>query len=269
MHVDPKGLNREGVPLRARRLGVSLAKQRAEGLDAAIRLEGETLRAEVHVRYATPPGFAKATIAPAWLDGIPTDGTLAAFAYALDPSPTAWNATFDVLDAVDRADPSRANLAPLRLRLNLLGSAAVIKPDVDLWPRLRGVSGFVTADAAGKVDGVVLRLHATDEPSAKRLETLTLPRIARAALGLKPNDPAAPAVLQVRGKPLAFGRTGQDVAIAWGGAIAEHTAAAPGSPLRLRPAPAPSGSPPSGPDGSRPSACPTPHRPSGSGRSTA
>ena len=183
---------------------------------------GSTARrscAEVHVRYSTPPGFAKATIAPAWLDAIPAEGTLAAFAYALDPSPAAWNATFDVLDAVDRADPARANLAPLRLRLNLLGSAAIIKPDADLWPRLLGVSGFVTADPAGKVDGILLRLHAKDEPGAKRLETLTLPRIARAALGLKPNDPAGPAVLQVRGKALSFHREGQDVAIAWGDAV--------------------------------------------------
>jgi hypothetical protein len=215
VQIDPKGLDRDGVPLRTRRLGVGLAKQRAEGLDASIRIEGETLRAEVHVRYAAPPGFAKATIAPAWLDAIPAEGTLAAFAYALDPSPAAWNATFDLLDAVDRVDPARANLAPLRLRLNLLGSAAVIKPDVDLWPRLLGVSGVVTADPAGKVDGVLLTLHAKDEPSAKRLETLTLPRIARAALGLKPNDPAAPTVLQVRGKALAFGRQGQDVTVAW------------------------------------------------------
>ncbi|HEY2157814.1 MAG TPA: hypothetical protein VGH33_19450 [Isosphaeraceae bacterium] len=218
VHLDPKGLDREGIPLRARRVGVGLAKQGAEGLDAAIRLEGETLRADVRVRYATPPGFARATIAPAWLDAIPVEGTLAAFAYALDPSPAAWNATFDLLDAVDRADPARANLAPLRLRLNLLGSAAVIKPDADLWPRLLGVSGFVTVDPSGNVDGVLLRLHAKDEPSAKRLETLTLPRIARAALGLKPNDPAGPSALQVRGETLSFHREGQDVAIAWGDA---------------------------------------------------
>ena len=235
IHLDPKALAREGVPLRARRVGVGLAKQGAEGLDATVRLEGETLRADVVVRYASPPGFAKATIAPAWLDAIPTEGTLAAFAYALDPSPASWNATFDLLDAVDRADPARANLAPLRLRLNLLGSAAVIKPDIDLWPRLLGVSGLVTADPAGKVDGVLLALHARDEASAKRLETLTLPRIARAALGLRPNDPAAPAVLQVRGKTLSFGRRGQDVAVVWGDAIlarAEKAASAPDARLR-------------------------------------
>jgi hypothetical protein len=232
VHVDPKGLAREGAPLGARRAGVALARLGAEGLDASIRLEGEALLVDARVRYAAPPAFAKATIPPAWLDEIPAEGTIAAFAIALDPSPAAWNAAFDLLDAVDRADPARANLAPLRLRLNLLGSAAVIKPDIDLWPRLLGVSAIVTAGSAGPVDGVLLRLHARDEPSARRLETLTLPRIALAALGLKDDPGAEPVVPMVRGKPITFSRKGRDVAVAWGDLVRARAELAADAPDR-------------------------------------
>ena len=151
------------------------------GIDGSIRLEGDTLSVDVVGRFDAPPALARATIPPRWLDAVPAEGTLAAFAFALDPSPAAWNSTFDLLDAVERVDPARANLAPLRLRLNLLASAAVTKPDIDLWPRLVGVSAIVTADASGKADGALVRLHAKDEASAKRLQTLTLPRLLRAA----------------------------------------------------------------------------------------
>lgn len=230
LHVDPKSLS-GASPLGARRAGVALAKMGGRGVDASLRLEGDALLADVVGRFDAPPALSHVTIPPAWLDAIPAEGTLAAFAFALDPNPAAWNATFDVLDAVERVDPARANLAPLRLRLNLLASAAVIKPDVDLWPRLVGVSAVVTADASGKADGAVVRLHARDEPSAKRLQTLTLPRILRAAFKRKPDD-REPLIVTIADHPLAIDRRGNDVLVVWGRSIAARTAEAASDPSR-------------------------------------
>ena len=231
LHVDPKALATV-PPLAARRAGVALVKMGSRGVDAAIRLEGETLLADVVGRFDAPPALSRATIPPRWLDAVPAEGTLAAFAFALDPSPATWNATFDLLDSVERVDPARANLAPLRLRINLLASAAVIKPDIDLWPRLVGLSAIVTADPSGKADGVLVQLHARDEPSAKRLQTLTLPRLLRAALKVKPEDRGDPLLLVVDGRPLSIERRGDDVAILWGRAIAARTSEAVADPSR-------------------------------------
>ena len=46
-----------------------------------------------------------------------------------------------------RADPAGAGLALLRTRLNLPAVAAGVKPEVDLWPHLRGVSACILADS--------------------------------------------------------------------------------------------------------------------------
>ena len=151
-----------------------------------------------------------------WLDAIPDDGVLAAFAFAFDPSPAAWDATFDLLDAVEKADPARANVAPLRLRLDLLTRAAGIRPDVDLWPLLAGVSAVFGADASGTVDGAIVRLHAKDEAAADRLASFTLRRIARAISGPARAGADEPAPLKVAGRAVAIERQGTDVAITWG-----------------------------------------------------
>ena len=51
-----------------------------------------------------------------------------------------WDGVFALADRVDRADPARANLAPLRTRINLLASAVGARLEADFWPHLRGVT---------------------------------------------------------------------------------------------------------------------------------
>ena len=114
---------------------------------------------------------------PSWLSWIPADRTVAAFAVALDPRPEAWDALFDALDRAEKADPALAHVAPIRDRLNLLARAAGIRPDIDLWPHLLGLTAFATANEARTVDGALIALHLDAEPAAVRL----LPRLVRVA----------------------------------------------------------------------------------------
>ncbi len=232
VHLDPKRLASGDGPLTARRVGVGLTKMGSEGVDASIRLDGDALLAELVGRYSATPPVGRATIPPSWLDAVPAGDALAVFAVALDPSPEAWVATFDLLDAVDRADPARANLAPLRLRLNLLAGLANVKPEADLWPLLAGVSAIVTADPSGRVDGALVRLHAKDEAAAERLRTHTIPRIVRSLGGFEAMAPALPPV-KINDRPVEFERRGTDVAITWGRPIPARPAEVAGaSPLR-------------------------------------
>ena len=43
---------------------------------------------------------------------------------AFEPGAAFWDSAFALADRVDRADPSRAGVAPLRTRFNLLAAAA-------------------------------------------------------------------------------------------------------------------------------------------------
>lgn len=220
VHVDPASLQ-SAAPVSARRAGVILAKLGCVEMDATIRLEGDTALCEVVGRYPTPPAAGRAAIPAGWLDAIPTDGTLAAFAVALDPSPAAWAATFDVLDAAEKVDPTRANVAPIRLRLNLLASAAGLRPDVEVWPLVVGLSGFLRADAAGNIDGAVVRVHAKDEAAVERLHAKTLPKLLR--LLTRPGkvpDPgglaAETSAVSVNGRPVVAERRGDTIVLTWG-----------------------------------------------------
>lgn len=216
MDLDPKGLQAAAGPVSARRAAVALAKLGVSDVDARIGLENGGLFVDIFGRCAAPPTFSRATIPARWLDAIPDEGTLAAFAFALDPSPAAWDATFDLLDAVEKADPARANVAPLRLRLDLLARAAGIRLDADLWPLLIGVSAIVGADASGAVDGVIVRLHAKDEAAADRLASLTIKRVVRAIAGPTRGGADEAPPVKVSGRPVAIERRDADVAITWG-----------------------------------------------------
>jgi hypothetical protein len=208
----------------------SLAVQRLAGAligagcreaQGSLILEGEALSLVVTGRFDGPPNAAGA-VDPAWLDWIPASGILGAVAVALDPRPEAWDAAFAAADRVEKADPARAQVAPLRTRLNLLALAVGVRPEVDLWPRLRGVTAGVSADPAGRIDGVLLALHAVDPAAAERMARGVLPRLAT-RLGVTsadgPDRPEAEGVLRLgrfSGLPLNVCRRGATVLVAWG-----------------------------------------------------
>lgn len=205
----------------ARRRAVELV--RAWGgteAEAILGLEGQTLSLATTRRFhnADVPGV-RPVVEPGWLEWIPGANVSAVFALTTDRSATSWDGLFARIDRVERADPARAGVAPARSRLNLLALAAGVRPEVDVWPHLVGLSGAVLADARGEVDGALLALHVDDPAAAERIETQVLPRLAsRWIPGAKPED--RPEGIRrfgsISDRPLSVTRRGTTVLIGWG-----------------------------------------------------
>jgi hypothetical protein len=92
----------------------------------------------------------------------------------------------------------------------LLALGVGIRPEVDLWPKLEGISACVVGDDDGTLTGAVLALHAIDEASAERLASDVVPKLARAA-GLKGDGLGT-----VAGRPLSVQRNGKTALVTWG-----------------------------------------------------
>ncbi|HEV3165478.1 MAG TPA: hypothetical protein VGZ22_15735 [Isosphaeraceae bacterium] len=223
--LDPAALGASG-PLPRKRLAEALRALGCQRVDGRATLKDETLSVALNGRFGSPPP-GTGTIDPAWLEWVPARRSLAAFAMAIDPRPEAWDAAFAAADRVERMDPAKANVAPLRTRINLVALAAKVQPEVELWPRLLGVSACVTADPAGSIDGALIALHATDAAAAERISTRVVPALARPFLSQRPADPPAPdgaalVVLgQLSGRALAVSRQGTTVLIGWNGILSD------------------------------------------------
>jgi hypothetical protein len=148
--------------------------------------------------------------------------------------PTYWEGVFTLADRVDRADPARANLAPLRSRVNLLATAAGASLEGDLWPHLEGVTAGLLAAPGdpGRTGRFVAILHMDTKAAARQLFLQTLPHLAqigtRFRADARPKHPqvdtppadldplAAVALGRPGGRPLEAALRGQDVLIGWG-----------------------------------------------------
>jgi hypothetical protein len=120
-----------------------------------------------------------------WLSLIPVDHLMAFVCVALDLNEQGRDAAFALIDQVDRADPARARVAATRTRLNLLAAAVGLRPEVDVWPHLKGVSAAIRGDShdLGAIAGGWLILHLDRPETAAKLLEDTIPRIAASALG--------------------------------------------------------------------------------------
>jgi hypothetical protein len=109
---------------------------------------------------------------------------------AFEPSASFWDWAFTLADRVERTDPARAELAPLRARINLLAVTAGVRPEVDLWPQLRGLTACIFGDSAdpGQPTGALLVMHVDTEAAAARLSTEVLPRLGALFTGKKPGE---------------------------------------------------------------------------------
>jgi hypothetical protein len=222
VRLVPGALRSSGGPT-IQRLAEALLAAGVRQLDGEIVLEGEALAlVAIGQLEGPPPPAAARVIDPAWLDWVPASGVLGAMAAAPDPRPAAWDALFAAADRIEKADPARAQVAPLRTRLNLLSLAAGVRPEADLWPALRGVSAGVRADPAGQIDGALLALHAADPAAAERMARGLIPGLVR-SLGVAPGDdpgpPEAGDALRLgrpSGRPLDLCRREATVLIAWG-----------------------------------------------------
>jgi hypothetical protein len=215
--VDPEGLGRSG-PILRRRLAEAIRALGCRSVDAVGGLEAETLSLSVTMTLA-PPLLTSASIDPAWLDGLPAEGLVAAFAWAVVPGEEALARAFFLADCVERADPAHADVAPLRTRINLLAATARVRPEVDLWPHLRGLSAALLADPEGRISGALVALHTDGIESAAQIAGQVLPRLAP-LLGLRPEPagtPDRPRLLgRLRDRPLYLDQQGATVHLGWG-----------------------------------------------------
>lgn len=117
------------------------------------------------------PDEAHPALDPSWLAWFPERQTAAAVSIALGSGAEFWDGLFQVADAIDRADPARADLAPLRARLNFLGLTLGVRLEADLWPQLRGASLGLLVDegSPAQLKGAALALHAKDAQAARRI----------------------------------------------------------------------------------------------------
>ena len=157
---------------------------------------------------SVPKPVERSAIDPAWLDWIPSGRSVAGFALAVPPGAETWDAAFGLADRVERVDPERANVAPIRLRLDLLARSVGVRTEVDLLPHLKGITGWAGSDGRTIDSGLVV-LHFVDEAAAGRFADRIGPAPTPGATGSRK-------IGQLDGRPVQMVRLGRSVAIAWG-----------------------------------------------------
>lgn len=208
--VDPGALD-GSKPLALRRLKALLRQARGP-ISGSAGLVGSSLRATFAV--AVEPPANPAAIDPAWLDWLPIDRAMASFAVAIDPNPANWDEAFRVADLVEKVDPARENLAPLRLRLDLLARTLGIRTDGDLLPHLKGMTGWIGGDGR-TIDRAFLMLHLDDEAVAGRIFERVKP-LPNSGPMLEPRAGEGRRLGQVEGRSLRIVRFGRSVVATWG-----------------------------------------------------
>ena len=207
VEVDPTARATWTTPA-GRRWAEAARSTDCQGIAARVQVAGTSLVASVTGRFAGAIP-ALGAIDPAWLDGIPTRGPLAALVVRVDPSAGAWNRWFDLADRIERTDPERANIAPARLRLALAALAIGVRLEANVWPHLVGVAAWVGM-TDGKLDRGSITLHLDDPTAAANL--------AASLKGRRVQDGGDEVVelAQVAGQPLRLVRRGGGLFITWG-----------------------------------------------------
>ena len=231
--LDPSRVRRLRS-LEARRASAALESLRCRVVEGWIELEGETARLQVVGRLdAPPPG--PAPLVPVWFDAVPARGVLAVAAVALGPGGGGLDTAFALADRVEKADPAREKLAPLRVRLDLLAAAAGVRPGRDVWPHLRGLTGAVLVDEQGHPRGGLVGLHAGDAETAARIARDVLPRLAITYLKADRAEVAGAPTRRlgsVGGRPISALVLGPSVWIGWGDRVLDDAREAAAHPDR-------------------------------------
>jgi hypothetical protein len=201
------------------------------------RLELEMDSALLPVPPAAPGAAGDKIIDPQWLQWIPAGEVVALASLAAGRGPAYWDMIFSLVDRIDRADPARAEMAPLRTRINLLATAVGVQLEVDLWPHLLGVTvgWLVTLDKPEDWCRTVLVLQMDEEKAARKFTEDIMPRLislwrnSKHAAGPGHPPKVAPGAARVAGatfslghvsgRPLDAAARGRALLIGWG----EHT----------------------------------------------
>ncbi|SIO66640.1 hypothetical protein SAMN05444166_8162 [Singulisphaera sp. GP187] len=212
--------NPEALPLAGSATGRRILEAiRASGwrsLEGRAGIEGEAVEVAMTGELTIPLG--NSIIEPSWLDWIPASEVMAASVFSIDSSPQAWDARFAWADRVERAAPGNESVAPLRTRLNLLSFGTGVKPEVDLFPQVRGVTAFATSGPNGDVAAIVLAVHVADAQIAERLATQFVPRVVSVATGSKlaPRDEEGQLLGMVLDQPIVLAQRGSTLLFGWG-----------------------------------------------------
>ncbi|WP_435007666.1 hypothetical protein P12x_004930 [Tundrisphaera lichenicola] len=224
--AEPDGIRLEVEPgvldgsssVNVRRMAEALRTSRGS-MAGRLALEGDAFTATLNLTLPEPVRVPE--IDPTWLDWVPSERAVAGFALAIDPAAKTWDAAFRLADQVEKVDPARAGLAPIRLRLDLLARSVGVRTEADLIPKLRGISGWVGSDGPG-IDSGLIALHLIDENAARQLEGR-----------LKPRPEGGPnRIGDFLGRTIELARIGSSVAIGWGPDALAVSAAAVAEPER-------------------------------------
>jgi hypothetical protein len=195
--LDPSLLpNPTAGSLAQRRIIEALRASGCRGVEGAASLKDGSLVLDVSTTFAgggrgAGPAASR-TVEREWLEALPSEGVSAMVSMAIDPDPAAWEFAFAMADRIERLDPARSRLAPLRTRLNVLAMGAGLGLESEIRPHLRGVSAclFAEPEAQGRLDGVLVVLHLDDAAVARRLVERAGPRLG----GLAGDDARSRAV---------------------------------------------------------------------------
>lgn len=212
-----------GAPIDLRRLAGAARGLGCGHAELLARLDGPVLDVLLWRQQAGKAPAGAAGMCPDWLSWIPAERTLAAACLGIDR--LTLDRTFAAADGVEKADPGRAGAAPLRTRLGLLARGAGVRLEEDLWPHLRGLTAWVSADDAGEPDGALLVLHAADAAAAGRVRD----RVIAPLLGRRPKRGGETGPLSSR-PDIAV--EGDAILIAWGAGVLERARGAHGDPGR-------------------------------------
>ena len=207
--LDPGRMNAKAGTTANRRAAALLQGLGCRWMSGNLALKEDVLALEVttllgHGEASRPLPAAKPVgVEPSWLNWVPAQDVMAVVSLAFEPGAAFWESTFALADRVDRADPSRAQVAPLRTRINLLATAAGARVEVDLLPHLRGVTASLMADPnqPGHPAGALVVLHTDGNAAADRIANEFLPRLTALLIGKKPG-----------GEPVRTGPPGQTTA---------------------------------------------------------
>ena len=200
-------------PVLIRRAAAAMNTLRGS-IEGRAAVVGPTLKASLSLSSSTEFTTRRPELDPSWLDWLPVDRSVMAFAMAVDPSPTSWEEIFRVADAVEKADPDRANLAPARLRLDLLARTMGILLEAEILPHLSGVSGWIGGDGS-RIDRAFVGLHLNGEESARRIFEKVRPVATSGPPRANPKGPVR-SLGRVEGQELILGRFGTLIVVSWG-----------------------------------------------------
>ena len=138
---------------------------------------------------------------------------MAVMTLAFRPTEEFWRSAFALADRVEKTDPARAQVAPLRIRLSLMARTAGVRFEADVLQHLRGITlaVFGGPNRPGRATGGLATLHFASETAAARVVAL-----------------AGPGLAKVVGREVSIWQNGRDGFVAWGSGVSEACRTASG-----------------------------------------